>query len=145
MIQWNSMIPKSLMIPWTEIIQKYTVVPLSLMVLFNLFFTFAYACSMSLSNLSLNYCSMWLSWIFLNDRAVSVTSDRVLFNRLIKGEGQRKDTQLSEEGGYCRVGYSDVVHPETFGYAHIRSRIYPKISKSKMRTRKKLECPTLAY
>ena len=99
MIQWNSMIPKSLMIPWTEIIQKYTVVPLSLMVLFNLFFTFANACSMSLSNLSLNYCSMWLSWIFFNNRAVSVTSDRVLFNRLTKVEMTKKGYTIIGGGG----------------------------------------------
>ena len=74
-------------------------IPPSSMVLFNLFFTFGNARSMSLSNLSLNYCSMWLSWIFFNNGAVSVTSDRVLFNRPIKGEMTKKGYTIIGGGG----------------------------------------------
>ena len=106
MIQWNSMIPKYLMIQWdnplevwTLIIQKSTVIPPSSMVLFNLFFTFGNACLMSLSNLSLNDRSVWLSWIFFNNRAVSVTSDRVLFNRLTKVEMTKKGYTIIGGGG----------------------------------------------
>ena len=54
---------------------------------------------MSLNNLSLNYCSVWLSWIFFNNRAVSVTSDRVLFNGLIKGETTKKGYTIIGGGG----------------------------------------------